>query len=60
SVYLGGFFSTGFSSIAFSGVVVPSWWFSSGLISYPGFVLPWVMAYRRSDCFVVLFWGDGR
>lgn len=26
------------------------------VLSYPGFVLPWVMAYRRSDCFVVLFW----
>lgn len=53
SVYPGVFFSTGFPSIASCDVVVLSWWFSSGLFSYPGFVLPWVMAYRRSDCFVV-------
>ena len=56
SVYPGVLFSTGFPSIASCDVVVLSWWFSSGLFSYPGFVLPWVMAYRRSDCFVVLFW----
>lgn len=55
-VYLGVFFSTGFPYVAFSGVVVLSWWLSSGLLSYPGFVPPWVMAYRRSDCFVVLLW----
>lgn len=56
NVYLGVFFSSGFLSVVLSGAVVLSWWFSSGLFSYPGFVLPWVMPYRRSDCFVVLLW----
>ena len=42
-MYLGVFFSAGFPSIAFSGVVVFSLWFCSGLFSYPGFVLPLVM-----------------
>lgn len=42
-VYLGVFFSAGFPSIASYGVVVLSWWFSSGLFSCPRFVVPWVM-----------------
>ena len=49
------FFSTGFPSIASCDVVVLSGGFL-WLFSIRGFVLPWVMAYRRSDCFVVLFW----
>lgn len=56
NVYLGVFFSSGFLYVVLSGAVVLSWWFSSGLFSYPGFVLPWVMPYRRSDCFAVLLW----